>query len=239
MRQTKVGASRLLLRSCCHRRTCKPASRFSAPPPAPRLPDSLAPPRPGSDRGTSETFSQHDSLGASGASFSALASRPTCAARDQGRRPGSGKDCAQRSLCPGARLADFVAPGAALLDARHRLCVLSIVRTWTALSLATARFRRRDLLLVGEQIFHGLDGGTCAGCHGANAKGTPLLPDLTAGNMRRVGPRRAARDCRSLPTPPSPSTRTETCSSTSPRPRIRASRRTACPMSRRQALHRA
>ena len=37
---------------------------------------------------------------------------------------------------------------------------------------------------LGEQIFHGVDGGTCAGCHGANAKGTPLAPDLTAGKWR-------------------------------------------------------
>jgi mono/diheme cytochrome c family protein len=36
---------------------------------------------------------------------------------------------------------------------------------------------------LGERIFHGqADGGTCAGCHGLNAKGTPLGPDLTSGN---------------------------------------------------------
>lgn len=34
---------------------------------------------------------------------------------------------------------------------------------------------------LGERIFHGDQGGTCAGCHGANAKGTPLAPDLTSG----------------------------------------------------------
>ena len=35
---------------------------------------------------------------------------------------------------------------------------------------------------LGERIFHGqADGGTCAGCHGSNAKGTPLAPDLTGG----------------------------------------------------------
>jgi glucose/arabinose dehydrogenase/mono/diheme cytochrome c family protein len=35
---------------------------------------------------------------------------------------------------------------------------------------------------LGERIFHGqADGGTCAGCHGLNAKGTPLGPDLTSG----------------------------------------------------------
>jgi glucose/arabinose dehydrogenase/mono/diheme cytochrome c family protein len=35
---------------------------------------------------------------------------------------------------------------------------------------------------LGERIFHGqAGGGTCAGCHGSNAKGTPLGPDLTLG----------------------------------------------------------
>jgi glucose/arabinose dehydrogenase/mono/diheme cytochrome c family protein len=35
---------------------------------------------------------------------------------------------------------------------------------------------------LGERIFHGqADGGTCTGCHGLNAKGTPLGPDLTSG----------------------------------------------------------
>ncbi|MGB2730703.1 MAG: c-type cytochrome, partial [Methylovirgula sp.] len=34
----------------------------------------------------------------------------------------------------------------------------------------------------GERVFHGeVDGGTCSGCHGANAKGTSVGPDLTSG----------------------------------------------------------
>src|SRR4029078_872408 len=37
---------------------------------------------------------------------------------------------------------------------------------------------------LGEQIFHGLDGGPCAVDPGASAKGTPLAPDLTAGKWR-------------------------------------------------------
>jgi glucose/arabinose dehydrogenase/mono/diheme cytochrome c family protein len=32
---------------------------------------------------------------------------------------------------------------------------------------------------LGDSIYHGQDGGTCAGCHGANAEGTPLAPNLT------------------------------------------------------------
>jgi mono/diheme cytochrome c family protein len=35
---------------------------------------------------------------------------------------------------------------------------------------------------LGEQIFRGqADGGTCAGCHGSDGKGSPLAPDLTSG----------------------------------------------------------
>ncbi len=34
----------------------------------------------------------------------------------------------------------------------------------------------------GARIFHGqVDSGTCAGCHGSNAKGSPIAPDLTSG----------------------------------------------------------
>jgi glucose/arabinose dehydrogenase/mono/diheme cytochrome c family protein len=35
-------------------------------------------------------------------------------------------------------------------------------------------------LALGDSVYHGLvAGATCAGCHGTNAKGTPLAPDLT------------------------------------------------------------
>jgi mono/diheme cytochrome c family protein len=35
---------------------------------------------------------------------------------------------------------------------------------------------------LGERIFHGrASGGTCAGCHGSNAKGSPIGSDLSAG----------------------------------------------------------
>ena len=37
------------------------------------------------------------------------------------------------------------------------------------------------MVALGDSIYHGqAAGGTCAGCHGDNAKGTPLAPDLTA-----------------------------------------------------------
>jgi cbb3-type cytochrome c oxidase subunit III len=35
---------------------------------------------------------------------------------------------------------------------------------------------------LGAQVFHGqAGGGTCEGCHGSNAQGTPLAPGLTSG----------------------------------------------------------
>jgi len=38
----------------------------------------------------------------------------------------------------------------------------------------------RERLALGDRIYHGQVGGaTCTGCHGANAKGTPLGPNLT------------------------------------------------------------
>jgi glucose/arabinose dehydrogenase/mono/diheme cytochrome c family protein len=37
-----------------------------------------------------------------------------------------------------------------------------------------------EMVALGDRIYHGQIGGaTCTGCHGANAKGTPLGPDLT------------------------------------------------------------
>jgi glucose/arabinose dehydrogenase/mono/diheme cytochrome c family protein len=39
----------------------------------------------------------------------------------------------------------------------------------------------KEMVALGDRIYHGQVGGaTCTGCHGANAKGTPLGPDLTS-----------------------------------------------------------
>lgn len=49
-------------------------------------------------------------------------------------------------------------------------------------ALAVPEGATRDQLKRGARIFRGQEGGaTCAGCHGSNAKGTPLGPDLTSG----------------------------------------------------------
>jgi mono/diheme cytochrome c family protein len=39
-----------------------------------------------------------------------------------------------------------------------------------------------EQVALGERVYHGQkDGGTCAGCHGADAKGTSVGPNLTTG----------------------------------------------------------
>jgi glucose/arabinose dehydrogenase/mono/diheme cytochrome c family protein len=40
----------------------------------------------------------------------------------------------------------------------------------------------KDQVALGDRIFHGeVSDGTCSGCHGPDAKGTPVGPDLTSG----------------------------------------------------------
>jgi glucose/arabinose dehydrogenase/mono/diheme cytochrome c family protein len=48
----------------------------------------------------------------------------------------------------------------------------------TAASLPVPPGASASQIAVGDRIFHG---STCAGCHGSDAKGTPLAPDLTSG----------------------------------------------------------
>jgi glucose/arabinose dehydrogenase len=49
----------------------------------------------------------------------------------------------------------------------------------TAANLTPPPGVSQDQIALGSQIFHGeAAGGTCAGCHGSNAEGTPLAPSL-------------------------------------------------------------
>jgi mono/diheme cytochrome c family protein len=42
-----------------------------------------------------------------------------------------------------------------------------------------------EMVALGDRVYHGQVGGAaCAGCHGSDAKGTPLGPDLTDGKWR-------------------------------------------------------
>src|SRR5271168_4228259 len=48
-------------------------------------------------------------------------------------------------------------------------------------SLAVPVGATKEMVALGDQIYHGQVGGApCTGCHGANATGTPLGPDLTS-----------------------------------------------------------
>src|SRR5277367_2626697 len=48
-------------------------------------------------------------------------------------------------------------------------------------SLPVAAGATKEMVALGDRIYHGQVGGaTCTGCHGTNAKGTPLGPDLTS-----------------------------------------------------------
>jgi glucose/arabinose dehydrogenase/mono/diheme cytochrome c family protein len=47
--------------------------------------------------------------------------------------------------------------------------------------LPVAAGATQEMVALGDRIYHGQVGGaSCTGCHGGNAKGTPLGPDLTA-----------------------------------------------------------
>jgi mono/diheme cytochrome c family protein len=40
----------------------------------------------------------------------------------------------------------------------------------------------KEQVALGNRVFHGdAAGGTCGGCHGSDAKGSPIAPDLTTG----------------------------------------------------------
>jgi glucose/arabinose dehydrogenase/mono/diheme cytochrome c family protein len=49
-------------------------------------------------------------------------------------------------------------------------------------NLPIPRGATRAMVALGDRVYHGQVGGaSCAGCHGANATGSPLGPDLTSG----------------------------------------------------------
>jgi glucose/arabinose dehydrogenase/mono/diheme cytochrome c family protein len=55
-------------------------------------------------------------------------------------------------------------------------------RAGGAISLPIAPGSTAAQVALGARVFHGeVAGGTCAGCHGSNARGTPVGPDLTTG----------------------------------------------------------
>ena len=53
--------------------------------------------------------------------------------------------------------------------------------------LAVPEGATRDMVVLGERIYHGGSGGAaCSGCHGAGAAGTPLGPSLVGNHWLRI-----------------------------------------------------
>jgi len=90
---------------------------------------------------------------------------------------GTGADTARYTACPSASVGagsvgadDAKPPEGTHPDAGA-----------VAASLPVAAGATREMVALGDRIYHGQVGGaTCTGCHGANAMGTPLGPDLTS-----------------------------------------------------------
>jgi glucose/arabinose dehydrogenase/cytochrome c5 len=92
-------------------------------------------------------------------------------------RGGAGSSNAQTVACPSATepAGPIVAAGAKPPEGTHPDAG-SDTSMLTAPGGATPA-----MVALGDRVYHGLVGGaTCTGCHGANATGTPLGPDLTA-----------------------------------------------------------
>jgi glucose/arabinose dehydrogenase/mono/diheme cytochrome c family protein len=92
-------------------------------------------------------------------------------------RGGSGGEASGITECPGATALGGTAGSANPLppEGIHP-------HAGTSASLPVPRGATRGMLVLGDRIFHGeAASGTCAGCHGADGKGTPLGPNLTSG----------------------------------------------------------
>ncbi|MEP6884729.1 MAG: PQQ-dependent sugar dehydrogenase [Gammaproteobacteria bacterium] len=92
---------------------------------------------------------------------------------------GSDADGAARTVpCPSASApaGAIVAAGANPPEGTH-----SNAGVPDAAKLPVPEGATREMVLLGDRIYHGLVGGaTCTGCHGTAATGTPLGPNLTA-----------------------------------------------------------
>ena len=89
------------------------------------------------------------------------------------------------------RIYRIVYQGGATGDARGTPCpsasapagdIVENVDAGSAASVPVPDGATRDMVALGDRIYHGQEGGAaCAGCHGANATGSPLGPSLTSG----------------------------------------------------------
>jgi glucose/arabinose dehydrogenase/mono/diheme cytochrome c family protein len=82
---------------------------------------------------------------------------------------------------PGAPAESVVPPEGTHPDAGAQPAGTPSGRRLPLSSAARAAGITPAMVALGDSVFHGqAGGGTCAGCHGTDAKGTPLGPDLTA-----------------------------------------------------------
>src|ERR1019366_7963246 len=79
--------------------------------------------------------------------------------------------------CPSAS-----APAGDIVEAKANPPEGTNVDAGSAASVPVPDGATRDMVALGDRIYHGQEGGAaCAGCHGANATGSPLGPSLTSG----------------------------------------------------------
>ncbi len=91
----------------------------------------------------------------------------------QGGGTGDGKG----TPCPSA-----TAPAGDIVEAKANPPEGTHVDAGSAASVAIPPGSTREVVELGDRVYHGQAGGAaCAGCHGANATGSPLGPGLTSG----------------------------------------------------------
>jgi glucose/arabinose dehydrogenase/mono/diheme cytochrome c family protein len=84
---------------------------------------------------------------------------------------------ARGTPCPSAS-----APAGDIVEAKANPPEGTNVDAGSAASVPVPDGATRDMVALGDRIYHGQEGGAaCAGCHGANATGSPLGPSLTSG----------------------------------------------------------
>jgi glucose/arabinose dehydrogenase/cytochrome c5 len=91
-------------------------------------------------------------------------------------RGGPGADSAKTTPCPSAAAPPENVP----VDANPGKTTAAGAAAPVAANLLVPNGATRDMVLLGDRIYHGQVGGAaCTGCHGAGGGGTPLGPNLT------------------------------------------------------------
>lgn len=89
---------------------------------------------------------------------------------------GSDSGAANITPCP-----SLTAPAGKIVEASEKPPEGTHPDAGAAASLPVPKGATRDMVSLGDRVFHGQVGGAaCTGCHGENGEGTPLGPDLTS-----------------------------------------------------------